>query len=132
MMAALEMARDALAQIAGISSCRIGLEANISPSDYPIIRIVPNRIVPGVPGAGRVYGDNKYENRTAGCTIYFGMPVADSEGLEEVYRSMLGMETEIIAVLKDISAKYIETLMDEDRLPTYKIGAVRCELTAVG
>jgi hypothetical protein len=45
MMTALEDLRDALALVPGIASCKIGLEANISPADYPMIRIVPSRIL---------------------------------------------------------------------------------------
>ena len=60
MMAALEAARDALAAIAGVASCKIGLEANISPASYPLIRLVPARITPGRP----------YGNRTAEVLIY--------------------------------------------------------------
>ena len=48
-MTALEAARDALALIAGVASCKIGLEANISPADYPLIRVVPSRLTPGRP-----------------------------------------------------------------------------------
>ena len=70
-MTTLEAARDAMALIAGVASCKIGLESNISPADYPLIRVVPSRLTPGKP----------YGNRTMIETlIYFGAQTAKSEG----------------------------------------------------
>ena len=43
MMAALEAVRNALAALPGVTTCKIGMEDNISPADYPLIRIVPGR-----------------------------------------------------------------------------------------
>lgn len=119
MIAALEQARNAFAAIPGVRSSKIGIEANISPDDYPIIRLVPDRITPGRP----------YQNRTSSCWLYFGMPIANSEGLEFVYAELFRLEAEIIAALKALGARYIETMMDSDRLPTYKVAAIRCEIT---
>lgn len=128
MYAALEAARDALSACATLTaagaeepprgSCKIGLEANISPSDYPLIRLVPARITPGAP----------YQKRTIETLIYFGMPIANSEGLESVYEALSDLEAEIIAVVKTLQGRYRETVTDEDRLDTYKLMAVRCEL----
>ena len=36
-MPTLDGLRDALAQLPGVQTCRIGLEANLSPGDYPMI-----------------------------------------------------------------------------------------------
>jgi hypothetical protein len=118
MMTALEWARDALAAIPGLASCKIGLEANISPASYPMIRLVPSRIVPGKP----------YGNRTAECFIYFGTQTTNSQGLEAVYANLFDLEAAILDVLKTLKGRYVETLTDEDRLDTYKLMAVRCEL----
>jgi hypothetical protein len=118
MMTTLEAARDALAQIDGVMSCRIGIEEAISPADYPLIRIVPDRITPGRP----------YDNRTAACTLYFGMPIANAEGLEAVYSGLFDLESGIRTVLRTLGARYLETIMDSDRLPTYKMAAIRCEI----
>ena len=43
MMTMLESLRDALAGVPGVQSCKVGLEDNITPDDYPIIRIVPSQ-----------------------------------------------------------------------------------------
>lgn len=118
MMPALESARDALALIAGVASCKIGLEANLSPADYPMIRLVPARIIPGRP----------YHGRECETLIYFGAPIANSEGMEVVYESLFALEAEILAVLRGLSGRYRETITDEDRLDAYKIMAIRVDL----
>ena len=46
-------ARDALADIPGVVSCKIGIEKNLSPADYPMIRLVPSRLSPGRPYSAR-------------------------------------------------------------------------------
>jgi hypothetical protein len=121
MMAALETARDALALITGVASCKIGLEANLSPADYPMIRLVPARIIPGRP----------YHGRECETLVYFGAPIANSEGMEEVYQALFALEAEILTVLRSLEARYRETITDEDRLDAYKIMAIRVDLIGV-
>lgn len=120
MMPALEHARDAMSGIAGVVSCKVGLEANMSPADYPMIRVVPSRLTPGRPYAGR----------TIEAFIYFGTPLANAEGLEDVYAALSEMEEAIVTTLGTIQGRYVETITDEDRIDTYKIMAIRCELLA--
>lgn len=120
MMPALENARDALRAVPDVVSCEVGLEANMSPADYPMIRVVPARITPGRPYAGR----------TIESFIYFGAPLANAEGLPGVYAALSAMEADILDVLKTIQGRYVETITDEDRIDTYKIMAIRCELLA--
>ena len=119
MMAALEAARTALAAIPGVASCKIGQEANISPADYPLIRIVPVRITPGRP----------YANRTCEVLVYFGMDRSEAEdGMEPVYAALFDLEAAILEVLRTLQGRWVETLTDRDELPAYKIMAIRCEL----
>jgi hypothetical protein len=118
MMAALEAVRDALAGIPGVASCKVGLEANIGPADYPMVRLVPARIIPGRP----------YHARECETLIYFGAPIANSEGMEAVYTSLFALEAEILAVLKAQGARYRETITDEDRLDAYKLMAIRADI----
>ena len=120
MFAALEAARDALALIDGVATCKIGIEPGIAPGDYPMIRLVPSRIVPGRP----------YATRTAEVSIYFGhdTSTAGSGGLEAVYEALFVMEAEIIAAVKELGGRYIDTVTDEDRLDLFKLSVVRCEL----
>lgn len=118
MIAALKAARDAMATIPGVASCKIGFEANISPGDFPLIRLVPVRITPGRP----------YHKRTAEVQIIFGAQTADSEGLEKVYEDLDTLEAAILAKVKTLAGRYIETISDEDRLEAYKLMAIRVEL----
>ena len=121
MMATLEAVRDALALIPGVASCKVGLEANIGPGDYPLVRLVPARIIAGRP----------YHARECETLIYFGAPIANSEGMESVYTSLCELETEILAVLKAQGARYRETITDEDRLDAYKLMAIRADIVGV-
>ena len=132
MMPALEGLRDALATIPGVNSCKIGLEANISPADYPLIRVVPSR------------GDAKHQDvqgnlvmRGMETLIYFGLPVSETDngGLEGVYRALFDLEAAIVgkfvpAPAGTLSIEYLETITDEDRLDTYKVMALRCRVAA--
>lgn len=119
MFAALSTYRDALAAIDGVASCAIGIEADISPADYPLIRLVPRRITPG----------REYGKRTAETIIYFGVDKSASEGLESVYESLSALEAAIIATLQPMGGRYVETLTDEDRLDTYKLMSALFNLT---
>ena len=120
MYTTLETLRDAMADIDCVKSCKIGIEAGISPADYPLIRIVPIRIVPGRP----------YDKRTAEVGVYFGDDTSNAEGLETVYQNLLTMESEIIKTIKANNGRYIETITDEDRLDTYKLMFIRFEIEA--
>jgi len=119
MMAVFEAMRGALADVSGVASCKIGLEANISPADYPLIRIVPSRLLP----------NERYGHRKAEVTIYFGVDISESEGgLEDVYSSLFNLESDIRSTLSTFGAIYRETITDEDKLDTYKVMAIRCEV----
>lgn len=126
-MPTLEALRSALAAIQGVTSCKVGLEENICPDDYPIVRIVPSRINAG----------ETYRKRKADVLIYFGVPIqpfddtADAGGrvfLEKVYAALFSLEESIRAVVRAQGGAYRETITDEDRLETYKMMAVRCEV----
>jgi len=121
MMPILEGLRDVLATIPGMASCKIGLESNISPADYPLIRVVPSRVVPGDLLAG---------GSTAELLIYFGADIsaAESGGLGAVYAALFELESAIRGKISDASGIYRETITDEDRLDTYKLMVIRCEV----
>ena len=120
MMAALEAVRTALAALPGVTTCKIGMEDNISPADYPLIRIVPGRITPGRP----------YNNREVEISLYFGAPIANSAGLEAVYSALFDLEAQILAVVRAFGGSYLDTITDEDRLPMYKLMVIRARITA--
>jgi hypothetical protein len=124
-MSTLTAARDALATISGVASCKVGMEDNISPSDYPLIRLVPSTLTPGAP----------YGARTIDTLITFGTQITDSEGLESVYAALFTLESAIREKVRGLGGRYLTTVTDEDALPfvdgrpsPYKLMAVRCEL----
>lgn len=137
MMLMLETLKTALSTTPGVASCRIGLEANITPEDYPTIRIVPTLITPAIETIGGVI-----DTRRAEVLIYFGAAVQpfddmpDSGGrvlLEKTYAALFALESEIMARLIPYPAgikavSVIETLTDEDRLEAYKLMAIRAEV----
>ena len=129
MMNILAGLRDILATIPGVASCKIGLEGNISPADYPLIRIVPSQ---GSAKHQDVSG--KLVMRKIDTLIYFGLPISEAEGgLESVYSALFDLEAAILGKLipapsGTLSVAYKETITDEDRLDTYKVMAIRCEV----
>lgn len=110
--------RDAMALLDSVASCQIGMEAAISPEHYPLVRLVPSRFTAGKP----------FGHRTCETLVYFGAKIANSQGLEEVYRGLFEMEKQLLEVIRERGARYIETLTDEDRLDTYKLMVIRCEV----
>lgn len=126
MMASLGSLRDKLATVAGVSTCKIGMEANMSPSDYPMVRIVPSTI-----RYGEVLGQRECE-----VTVYFGLPIHEfTAGLEAMYADMFAMEAALIGAAQstpDVYVQYLETVLDEDRLEAYKLMALRLNVTGMG
>lgn len=128
----LTQIKETLAVLPGIASCQIGLEANITPSDYPLIRIVPTRMRPN---------DDIGDRALLELTVYFGDALLESaDGLETVYEGLFELE-ELIrqAVLfgavkaawdagSRMQVRYVDTLFDEDRLVHYKVMASRFEV----
>ena len=130
----LTQIKETLAAIPGIASCQIGLEANITPSDYPLIRIVPTRLTPD---------DGVGDRPILEVTVYFGDALLESsDGLETVYAGLFTREAAIREAIlftakrmawqagTTMTARYVDTLFDEDRLPHYKMMASR--FTVVG
>lgn len=119
MMPALENAKAALAAIPGLVSCEIGRKEDVSPNDYPMIQIVPTRITPGAAYAGR----------TIEAWIYFGVPIEKVDALENVYEGLSELEQQILDILGTIQGQYRETITDQDFFETYKLAAIRAELS---
>lgn len=116
----LETLRTRLSTITGVQSCAIGLEPNIAPEDYPIIRLVPSLI-----------RKTATFTRAVETLIYFGKPVHESdEGLPAVYDELLDMEQAIVDALdgNGFAVIYLDTITDEDRVEHYKLMAVHVEI----
>jgi hypothetical protein len=122
-----------LATTPGMVTCKIGLEQNITPDQYPLIRIVPTRMRPQ---------DDVGDKVLLEVTVYFGAALleVDAGGLEAVYAGLLALEMTIReAVLfgavraawaagNRMQVKFVDVLFDEDRLPHYKMMASRFEV----
>lgn len=121
--AVLTELRVKLALIAGVKTCAIGLEAGLSPDDYPIIRLVPTRFQPV-----------ERERMKMELTIYYGLPVTESDGgLAPLYQQLLTLEAAIKDAVKygnGYLVNFIDTITDEDRLDHYKLFASRFEVVA--
>ena len=117
--------RDHLATLDCVETCRIGLEANMTPNDYPMIRIVPSQIANG-PALNR---------RTVSALVYFGQPIHEfDDGLEAQWEALLDMEARLIDAMASPppgvkGLRYRETILDEDRNEAYKLMALRVEIT---
>lgn len=111
--------REQLAAVAGVTTCRIGLEANMTPADYPMVRLVPSRITDGP----------TLHERSIELLVYFGQPVHEFEGgLQEQYAQLLAMEAalrEAAFGTPELYVEYVETILDEDRIDAYKLMALR-------
>lgn len=129
LMHTLEHLCGQLAALPGVQSCKVGLEANISPADYPMIRIVPSDMRPhGIIGTSRMDCE---------ALIYFGHPIQpfddepDDEGrtrLPKLYAALLNLDDTIRGVVWDNGGQCFETILDEDRLDTYKLMALKVKL----
>lgn len=131
-MQMLTLMKTTLAAVPNIATCQIGLEAAITAQDYPLIRIVPTRLQPAAEG---------YQ-RGLEVLIYFGAPLLDGkDGLEAVYEELMSMEAAILNALQFtlvhalrtgegefVRVRYVETITDEDRLPHYKLFAMRWQV----
>ena len=116
----LEALRDAFAALPGVETCKIGLEANISPQDYPLIRLVVVRMTPGRP----------YSARTVELRIFVGWDASEAaNGLESVYEALLALEDSVRDTLQAMGGRYLETITDEDTLQPFKMLVVRAEVS---
>lgn len=122
-MPVLQALRDTLGAVDGVKTSKIGLEATISPDDYPIVRIVPDTLKRSdlAPLSDEIRGTE--------CLVYFGMPIHEfDEGLEALYEKLFEMESALIAALPksgDWVARWLETITDGDRTDAYKMMALR-------
>ena len=128
----LTQIKETLATVPNVASCGIGLEANITPADYPLIRIVPTRLTPE---------DDVGDRAKLEVTVYFGDALLEvSDGLETVYAGLFALEEAIRQAMlfaakraaweagEQFTARFVDTLFDEDRLPHYKMMASRFEV----
>ena len=115
----LNAVKEKLATIQGITTTNIGLEPNISPKSYPLIRIVPQRTT------GQQYIREKYN-----FFVYIGFKLQESQGYETIYQTLYDVEKQvkelIVPEVIDASGhqfiiKFKESLNDEDKLKGFKV-----------
>jgi hypothetical protein len=132
LFALLTLIKTTLANMSNVASCQIDLEANITPADYPLVRIILMRLASPNEGSMR---------RQVEMLIYFGAALLEaSDGLETVYETLLTTEGEILEQMQFVligaalqqghflQSRFIETLTDEDRLPHHKLFASRFQV----
>jgi hypothetical protein len=119
MMTALTALRDKLALVTGVATCKVGMESNMTPADYPMVRIVPS-VIRDAPIIGQ---------RRCDVLVYFGQPIHEfTGGLESLYTSLFALETALLDAAQataGVYVEYVETVMDEDRVDAYKLCALR-------
>jgi len=119
----LETLRDKLATVPGVATCKIGMESNLTPADYPMVRIVPSTVRQKLIGM-----------RECDLIVYFGQPIHEfTAGLEALYSNLFAMEAALLDAARSLTwmmVKYEETVLDEDRVDAYKLLAIR--LTVAG
>ena len=115
----LNAVKDKLATIQGITTVKVGLEPNISPKSYPIIRIVPQRTT------GQEYMRQKHS-----FFVYIGFKLQESQGIDTIYQTLYDVEKQVKEllvpeVIDASSHQYIvrfkESLNDEDKLKGFKV-----------
>ena len=117
----LDTLKTRLSTIPGISSCQIGLESNVAPGDYPIIRLAPSTIEAHEAGMRRM-----------NLMVYYGSPLSTFVDLETAYGELLGLEEQIVDRLRigdGYRIKHIKTVTDEDSLASYKLFMSEFEVT---
>lgn len=116
----LSAIKTALAGVTGVNTCQIGIEANITADAYPIIRIVPSALR---------QSDGRRDTEID-LLVYYGELSHPFEegGIEAQYEWLLGMERAVrnaILTAPGCFPVWQESILDEDRIPGYKLFASR-------
>lgn len=117
--------RDACAQIAGLTTCQIGIETPIVPDAYPMLRVVLS--VTRERNEGDPWGP------LLEIIVYYGEYVRPLKtgDIGDQHEWLLGMEDKIKTAIipgNGWRARWIETVWDEDRIPGIKLFASRFEV----
>lgn len=111
--------RDALATVPSVATSKVGIEANMTAADYPMVRVVPSKAKHAA-----VMGRRRVE-----VLVYFGEPLHEfTAGLEALYAQVFALEASILTKAQgggDFIFDYIETIADEDRIDGFKLMAIR-------
>ena len=121
--AVLDSMKSKLAVVPGIKTIKVGIETNMAPTDYPIIRLVPSRITGGDPS----------HFRNCEVLVYFGINLLEAQvGLEAVLDRLMNMEQEIVDALSTGSGykcSFIETLTSAGVVEHYELAVARFKVS---
>lgn len=120
----LASVRDALATIADVKTCRIGMEAGITPADYPLVRLVPIQLEDGVA---------RSTNNAVEAWVYFGIDCHEFEdGLEALCAKLSAVWVRLMDAMRQTSGVHsvvhVRTVFDEDRVEAFKLFAIRVRI----
>ena len=111
-----------LSAIEGIKTCKLGLEANLAPADYPIIRICP-----------KSFKNDNSITKTCNLYIYFGLPLVEGVvSLEDILGQMVDLEEEVIKATEsgdDYKSIYRTTLVSDNSVEHYQLFVVVLDIS---
>lgn len=117
----LKEVKKLLESVKNVKTLKIGIEPNISPSDYPIIRIVSTR--------NELNNDDLWSYDIY-FNVYFGAKLDEKIGLEKIYQALYTMEKDIKEALHNVQIpkgdengliRFVDTQSDNDELKNFKI-----------
>ena len=127
--AALQSMIADLRQVGGVNTVKAGIERTISGDDYPLIRVVIDRLD----------ATDDYYSDQASVSIFFGEPrhEFDDGGLLDIYGSQLEMHRQIRAIMEaahtDYQAMWVSVTFDVDQLvegfDEYKVAVAEFTVT---
>lgn len=120
----LASVRDALAEVEDVKTCRIGMEAGITPADYPLVRLVPIQLEDGIARSA---------NNAVEAWVYFGLDCHEFEdGLEALYAKLSAVWLQLMDAMRQASGvhsvTHVRTVFDEDRVEAFKLFAIRVKI----
>jgi hypothetical protein len=114
---------DALASLqtlTGIKTFAIGLEPSLNADHYPIARIVLES------------SKREHAGWVVVATVYVGDAISVHTGTDEQLEQATQLQQDALAALRTRATWRVEsreTLYDADRVPGYKLAAIRVEIT---
>ena len=110
-----------LSAVQGLKTCAVGIEANLSPADYPLVRIVPNQF--------RKAESSHY--RICDLYVYFGLPLTEGvTSIESIYSQLLEMEQQVIEATRigdNYRSTYQKTIVSGSEVEHYRLMVVVLE-----
>lgn len=113
-------ALDSLQTLTGIKTFAIGLEPSLNADHYPIARIVLES------------SRREHSGYVVTATVYVGDAISVHTGTDEQLERATQLQQDALAALRTRATWRVdsrEVLYDADRVPGYKLAAIRVEIT---